>query len=42
MSDLAANFIQNIEEDNIKGSDLTVKPRSYISQCKNIICFEKK
>lgn len=42
MSDLAINFIQNIKEDNIKRCDLTFKPRSCISQHKNIICFEKQ
>lgn len=42
MSDLAINFTQNIKEDTTKVCDLTVKPRSCISQCKNIICFEKK
>lgn len=43
MLDLVINFMQNIKKPpNVKGYNLTVKPRSCISQHKNIICFEKK
>lgn len=39
---LDINFTQNIKKNSVKVCNLTIKPRSCISQHKNIICFEKK